>query len=45
MDNVIKGESKSLRRARNFEGAGIFVWSSVDTSPRIMKRCRKKNSE
>lgn len=36
MDDVIKGESKLLRRARNSEGAGIFVWSSVDTSPRIM---------
>lgn len=36
MDDVIKGESKSFRRARNSEGAGIFVWSSGDTSPRIM---------
>lgn len=36
MDDVIKGESKSLRTARNSEGAGILVWSSVDNSPRIM---------
>lgn len=32
----VKGGRKSLRRSRDWEGAGLFVWSSRDTSSRIM---------
>ena len=33
---VSEGGRKSLRRSRDWEGAGLFVWSSRDTSSRIM---------